>query len=45
MAHMQPETPSQSNMLALVLAWVWVGIPLVWGVFVTLGNAAKLFAK
>jgi hypothetical protein len=27
----------------LLLAWLWVGIPLAWGVFVTLGNAAKLF--
>jgi hypothetical protein len=27
----------------LVLAWLWVGIPLAWGVWVTLNNAIKLF--
>jgi hypothetical protein len=27
----------------LVLAWLWVGIPLAWGVWVTLNNALKLF--
>jgi hypothetical protein len=27
----------------LALAWVWVGIPLAWGVWVTLNNALKLF--
>ena len=27
----------------LVLAWVFVGIPLVWGVLQTLSNAMKLF--
>jgi hypothetical protein len=29
--------------LQLVLAWGFVGIPLVWGVFQTLLNALKLF--
>ena len=29
--------------LHLVLAWGFVGIPLVWGVFKTLENAMKLF--
>lgn len=27
----------------LYLAWLWVGIPLAWGVADTLKNAAKLF--
>jgi hypothetical protein len=27
----------------LVASWTLVGIPLLWGVFVTLQNAAKLF--
>jgi hypothetical protein len=27
----------------LALAWVWVGIPLAWGVAETIANAAKLF--
>jgi len=29
--------------LHLVLAWGFVGVPLVWGVLKTLGNAMKLF--
>ncbi|HTX58029.1 MAG TPA: hypothetical protein VMH02_00030 [Verrucomicrobiae bacterium] len=31
------------NAMLLVLAWLWVGIPLLWGVAVTIGNAVKLF--
>lgn len=34
---------SGNNTLMLILAWAWVGIPLLWGVSVTLINAAKLF--
>lgn len=33
----------QDNTVKLVLSWALVGIPLAWGVFVTLGNAMKLF--
>jgi hypothetical protein len=33
-----------SNGLKLVLAWAFVGIPLLWGVWIVLGNAAKLFS-
>jgi hypothetical protein len=29
--------------LQLVLAWGFVGIPLIWGVLETLANAMKLF--
>jgi len=32
-----------TTMLQLVLAWGFVGIPLVWGVLQTLSNAMKLF--
>ena len=32
-----------SNSVKLALAWLWVGIPLAWGVWVTLNNALKLF--
>jgi hypothetical protein len=32
-----------SNVIKLVLAWGFVGIPLVWGVLQTLSNALKLF--
>jgi hypothetical protein len=34
-----------SNMIALVLAWIWVGIPLLWGLSITVRNAGALFAK
>ena len=29
--------------LQLVLAWAFVGVPLLWGVLQTLSNAMKLF--
>jgi hypothetical protein len=32
-----------SNGIKLILAWGFVGIPLVWGVLQTLSNALKLF--
>lgn len=32
-----------ANALYLALAWGFVGIPLIWGVFKTLENAMKLF--
>ena len=40
---MKTETTQNINTVPLILAWLWVGIPLLWGVWVTLGNAAKLF--
>jgi len=36
------ETSDQNTML-LVLAWLFVGIPLAWGVADTIRNATKLF--
>jgi hypothetical protein len=38
----QPATDG-SNTFKLILAWLWVGVPLLWGVWVTLNNALKLF--
>ena len=35
--------PAPSNGVKLVLAWGFVGIPLVWGVVQTLLNALKAF--
>ena len=32
-----------SNTVKLTLSWALVGIPLAWGIFVTLSNAVKLF--
>jgi hypothetical protein len=37
------ENNNGTTTLQLVLAWGFVGIPLVWGVFQTLLNALKLF--
>ena len=34
---------SDANKLKLVLAWSFVGIPLLWGVYNTLTQAALLF--
>ena len=34
---------AQNNGLKLVLAWGFVGIPLLWGVVQTLTNALKAF--
>lgn len=31
------------NTFLLVLAWLWVGLPLAWGVALTIQNALKLF--
>ncbi len=43
---MQRNAPAQSassNTIRLVISWLFVGIPLAWGILITLGNAAKLF--
>jgi len=39
----QPATDGSAS-VKLILAWIWVSIPLLWGVWVTFGNVAKLFA-
>jgi hypothetical protein len=39
----QSTSSDSANTLKLVLAWGFVGIPLLWGVWVTLQNAAQLF--
>jgi len=40
---MATEVKDPTITLKLFFAWVWVGIPLAWGVWITLNNAAKLF--
>jgi hypothetical protein len=35
--------PKDSNTTMLILAWLWVGLPLAWGIAITIENAAKLF--
>ncbi len=31
------------NTLKLILSWGFVGVPLLWGIILTLQNALKLF--
>jgi hypothetical protein len=40
---MSNEKQGVGNTVKLILAWGFVGIPLVWGVLETLANAMKLF--
>jgi hypothetical protein len=40
---MSNQTSSGTRTLQLILAWGFVGIPLLWGVLQTLRNAVKLF--
>ncbi len=40
---MSSQTPSSTRTVYLILAWSFVGIPLIWGVLQTLRNALKLF--
>ena len=34
---------NRTTAVQLILAWGFVGIPLVWGILQTIGNAIKLF--
>lgn len=40
---MSSHTPGGTRALHLILAWSFVGIPLLWGVLQTVRNALKLF--
>ena len=40
---MASDDNSGTTALELTLAWAFVGIPLLWGVYGTLSNALKLF--
>lgn len=40
---MSNTSPSGTPTFQLILAWCFVGIPLLWGVLQTLRNAVKLF--
>ena len=37
------QTSDAANTPQVIIGWIWVGIPLAWGVVVTIQNAAKLF--
>ncbi len=43
MSRTDVSTADGSNAPKLIAAWVFVGIPLLWGVLDTLRNAVKLF--
>ena len=38
-----PPPSTRTTVTHLILAWAFVGIPLLWGVLQTLRNALKLF--
>ncbi|EKS28805.1 MFS transporter small subunit [Afipia felis] len=40
---MQSTQENGTSTLQLIIAWGFVGIPLIWGVLSTLDNAMKLF--
>ncbi len=40
---MSNDTQGGTTGLQLALAWIFVGIPLIWGVLQTLSNAMNLF--
>ena len=40
MAH---ETQAPANTAQVAIGWIWVGIPLAWGIYSTLLNVVKLF--
>jgi hypothetical protein len=41
--HSDASATSTTTMVELIVAWLWVGIPLAWGVVQTLRQAMKLF--
>ena len=42
-AAMEPQSPTGTKPIHLILAWGFVSIPLAWGVIQTVLNAMKLF--
>jgi hypothetical protein len=38
-----PATAGAGSTLLLVVSWLWVGVPLVWGVLETLRTSLALF--
>ena len=44
MTEVTPQQPvSSANKIKLVLAWAFVSVPLLWGVYNTLDKASQLF--
>ncbi|HEY4438845.1 MAG TPA: hypothetical protein VGN14_00220 [Candidatus Elarobacter sp.] len=40
---MAQQSPPSSATMQVTLGWIWVGIPLAWGIYQTLLNVIKLF--
>ena len=40
---MQPTSNAPSNNVQVIIGWIWVAIPLLWGIYQTLLNVVKLF--
>jgi hypothetical protein len=40
---MNQSATAPANTAQVVIGWIWVGIPLVWGIYQTLLNVVKLF--
>lgn len=36
-------TPTTTPVIAVVIAWLWAGLPLAWGVFETFKKTLELF--
>ena len=43
MAEMKNEPVSSNTVILLVIAWLWVGIPLAWGIYQTYLKSVALF--
>lgn len=39
----EADHPSSASWVLVVIAWILVGVPLLWGVYVTLKKASLLF--
>lgn len=39
----EPKTQGGNNAMLLVISWLWVGVPLAWGVLETLRTSLALF--
>ena len=37
------QSTQSANTAQVVIGWIWVGIPLLWGIYTTLLNVVKLF--
>lgn len=41
--HSPDARPTAASWVAVAIAWILVGIPLLWGVYMTIKKAAPLF--